>query len=118
MERIELKLSAKEQIKGNIGMYFVCMLIVSAISSALSFIPRVGGILAFLFSAPMTLAFARIHLNMTKGEKVELKELLESFNDFGRSVLLNLLIVVFTILWSFLLIVPGIIKAISYSMSF
>lgn len=118
MERIELKLAAKEQIKGNIGMYFVCMLIVSAISSALSFIPRVGGILAFLFSAPMTLAFARIHLNMTKGEKVELKELLESFNDFGRSVLLNLLIVVFTILWSFLLIVPGIIKAISYSMSF
>lgn len=118
MERIELKMAAKEQIKGNIGMYFVCMLIVSAISSALGFIPKVGGILSFLFSAPMALAFARIQLGMIKGEKVEVKKLLESFNDFGKTVLLNILIVVFVTLWSLLLIVPGIIKAISYSMSF
>lgn len=118
MERIELKLAAKEQIKGNIGMYFVCTLIVSAIASALGFIPKAGCILSFLFSAPMALAFARMHLGMTKGEKVEVKTLLESFNDFGRSVLLNLLIAVFVTLWSLLLIVPGIIKAISYSMSF
>lgn len=118
MERLELKMAAKDQIKGNIGMYFVCMLIVSCISGALGYIPKVGYILSFLFLSPMILAFARINLGMTNGEKVEVKPLLESFNDFGKALLLNILVSVFICLWSILLIVPGIIKALSYSMSF
>lgn len=118
MERLELKMAAKDQIKGNIGMYFVCMLIVSCISGALGYIPKVGYILSFLFLSPMILAFARINLGMTNGEKVEVKPLLESFNDFGKALLLNILASVFICLWSILLVVPGIIKALSYSMSF
>lgn len=118
MERLELKMAAKDQIKGNIGMYFVCMLIVSCISGALGYIPKVGYILSFLFLSPMILAFARINLGMTNGEKVEVKPLLESFNDFGKALLLNILVSVFICLWSILLVVPGIIKALSYSMSF
>lgn len=118
MERLELKKLAKEQIKGNIGMYFVCSLIVLAISGALGAVPKVGGILNLIFLAPITLAFAKINLGITKGQKVEVKTLLEGFNDFGRSILLQIFISIFVFLWSLLLIVPGIIKAISYSMSF
>ena len=118
MERLELKMAAKDQIKGNIGMYFVCMLIVSCISGALGYIPKVGYILSFIFLSPMILAFARINLGMTNGEKVQVKSLLESFDDFGKALLLNILASVFICLWSILLVVPGIIKALSYSMSF
>lgn len=118
MERLELKMAAKDQIKGNIGMYFVCMLIVSCISGALGYIPKVGFILSFIFLSPMILAFARINLGMTNGEKVQVKSLLESFDDFGKALLLNILASVFICLWSILLVVPGIIKALSYSMSF
>ena len=118
MERLELKMAAKDQIKGNIGMYVVCMLIVSCISGALGYIPKVGYILSFIFLSPMILAFARINLGMTNGEKVQVKSLLESFDDFGKALLLNILASVFICLWSILLVVPGIIKALSYSMSF
>lgn len=118
MVREELKSSAKEQIKGNIGMFFAGMFIVTVIAIALEFIPKVGSALSFIFISPIILGFTRLALGMTHGKKVELRILLESFNDIGKALLLNILIYVFTFLWSLLLIVPGIIKALSYSMSF
>lgn len=118
MDRLELKNAAKTQIRGNIGVYFVCTLITFAISGALECIPKVGGIIALIFAAPITLGFTFLALDMTHNKKIHVKRLFESFNDFERSLILYLLVGIFTFLWSLLLIVPGIIKAISYSMSF
>ncbi|SFU70902.1 Uncharacterized membrane protein [Clostridium sp. DSM 8431] len=117
MDRVELKTAAKNQIKGNIGAYFVCMLVTAVICGALECIPKVGPIIAFIFVSPISLGFTHLALGMTRGEKVHVKKLFESFNDFERSLLVNLLVAIFTFLWSLLLVVPGIIKGLSYSMS-
>ena len=45
-------------------------------------------------------------------------DLFSGFQNFGNAFLANLLMFIFIFLWSLLLIVPGIIKAISYSMTF
>ena len=112
MNRSELKVAAKQQIKGNIGIYFVCMLVVAVLSSI---IPGLAGL---LLAPPLTLGMAAIALGMTNGDKADISTLFNGFQKFGPAVLLNILIAVFTMLWSMLFIIPGIIKAISYSMSY
>ena len=42
----------------------------------------------------------------------------EGFSSFGRALAAHILIVLFIILWALLFIVPGIIAAYSYSMTF
>lgn len=43
---------------------------------------------------------------------------LEGFKSFGDSLALHILNAIFTFLWSLLLVIPGIIKAYSYSMGY
>jgi len=116
--RAELKIKAKEQIKGKIGILFAIFLIFLAISVVVGLIPILGGIVSLLISGPVALSFSMIFLNVTKGGKPKIGDLFEGFKYFGKSLALLLLIGIFTFLWSLLLIVPGIIKAFSYSQSF
>ena len=112
--RAELKALAKEQIKGNIGILFVCMLLVGLAISAVSW----SGIGAILIAPPLSISMIRIYLNLTKGTKPEVPHLFSAFKDvFVQSIILNILMEIFIMLWSFLLVIPGIIKALSYSMA-
>lgn len=52
------------------------------------------------------------------GQNSEVSDLFEGFKDYARSFIINILQSIFIALWSLLFIVPGIIKALSYSMSY
>lgn len=118
MNRAELKAAAKAQIKGNIGMLFVCFLIVLGISLACAFIPVAGGIASFLVSPPLSVGMCLIYLGLTEGKKAEVGTMFQGFQVFGKSIWLSVLVAVFTFLWALLFYIPGIIKALSYSMSY
>lgn len=118
LSRADLKQQAKEQLKGNLGMLFLCTLIVTAISFVLALIPVVGTVATYIIAPPLSLGLIMVYLSVTYGEKVEIGTLFNGFQSFGKSILLYLLIMIFTLLWSLLLIIPGIIKAYSYSMAF
>ena len=109
-----IKNLSRDQIKGNIGILFVVMLLMSLIISASAF-TAVGPI---LLSAPLTLGVYKIYLGLTDDKKPEIGDLFSGFNSFGQSILLMLKIGIFTFLWSLLFFVPGIIKSLSYSMSY
>ena len=117
MSRIELKEAAKAQIKGKIGILFVCYLIIFGISIAAGFVPIVGGIVSLVLSPALGLGLCRIYLELTKGSGVEVSTLFSAFPSLGKALWLNILIGVFTFLWSLLFCIPGIIKALSYSMA-
>ncbi len=57
-------------------------------------------------------------LDVARGKKVEFNTLFEPFKDYGRYLCGVLLVFVFTFLWSLLFVIPGIIKAISYSQTY
>lgn len=118
INRVDLKMKAKEEIKGNILMLFLCSLIISLIAGALGMIPVVGFIAALVIEAPLALGLSMLYLGMTRGEKVEVGNLFKGFNQFQNSLVLLLLQTIFTFLWSLLFVIPGIIKGLSYSMSF
>ena len=127
----ELRQSAWEHKKGQWGLlaliWFLYAAIVGAIGSLASTaaIPVIGAIIAviasiaaFLVSGPFMLGLSTVSLEVSEGHRTSLGKLFAGFHQFGASILLTILINVFTFLWSLLLIVPGIIKAYSYSMSF
>lgn len=118
MIRAELKKQAKEQLKGNMWMIVLAGIVVSVISGACGVVPLVGGIISMVITPPLTLGMTMIYLNVTYGDKAEVGTVFEGFKNFGPAFLTSLLVGIFTFLWSLLLIIPGFIKAISYSMSF
>lgn len=119
MNRATLKAMAKEQIKGKIGILFLIGLIIAAISSVVAYIPVVGSLATTVVLGPaFTLSMIRIYLNLASNTKQpEVKDVFNSFNEFWAAFKVQFLTGLFTCLWSLLLYVPGIIKALSYSMS-
>jgi uncharacterized membrane protein len=118
MIRQELKAKAKEQIKGNIGILFVIMLIGSLISGVAAMIPIAGYFATAIVIAPaFNIALFIIFLKLADGVKPEIAELFQHFNKFWASFKVLFFTGLFTMLWSLLLYIPGIIKALSYSMS-
>jgi uncharacterized membrane protein len=81
-------------------------------------IPRIGGLISLVIGGPLTLGFTLFFLRISRGTRPDWNELLEGFNRFAPSLVAYLLVVLFVALWSLLLIVPGIIAALSYSMTF
>ena len=76
-------------------------------------------IASLVIAGPMDYGVARLFLNTKRGEKkIDFLDLFTGFKeDFQNTILLGALRSLFIFLWSLLLIVPGIIKAYSYSMS-
>ena len=123
MNRTELKARAKQQIKGYIGMHFLIVLIIYAIiliiTSALSRFTNQGALIVSLFiSPPFSLSLYRVYLNIANYKKITAEDAFCGFDDYWAMFKLNILYGVFTLLWTLVLIIPGIIKSISYSMSF
>jgi uncharacterized membrane protein len=111
--REHLKAISRDQIKGNIGITFLCIIIAALIIGGSSF-TIVGPI---LLGPVFAIALCRIFLKLTDDIKPEITDLFKSFDVFGKATWLNVLIGFFTFLWSLLFVVPGIIKALSYSMA-
>ena len=121
MNRAELKTAAKQQIKGNIGILFVITLIIGAISGVaglvLNMIPMGGLVSTIIITPAFTLSVIRVYLNLTAGTKPEVKDAFSGFDDFWAAFKVTLLVGVYTFLWSLLFVIPGIVKAYSYSMA-
>ena len=117
MNRAELKALAKQQIKGNIGILFVITLIVALITGAASaIIPGIGAVVVTFVLAPaFSLSIYSIYLALAQGKKPEVKDAFIGFSDFWSAFKVTFLVGLFTYLWSLLFVIPGIVKACSYS---
>lgn len=73
-----------------------------------------------LFSGPLSYGIAKMLLKQSRdGQAMNVAEMFDGFkDDFGGNFLLHLLMSIFIALWSLLLVVPGIIKALGWSMAY
>lgn len=120
MNRAELKALSKEQIKGKIGILFLITLIIAVVggiaSAILSLIPVVGSVAAAIIVTPaFSLSLVRVYLLVTDGCKPEAGDAFSGFDDFWSAFKVTFLVGLFTMLWSLLFWIPGIIKGLSYS---
>ena len=111
----ELRAAARSQLHGGwllaVAVVFIYSILVG-ISSA------VFGIGLIITGGPLTLGLCIYFLHKARGETADLENIFEGFKTFVPSLLLFVLEGILICLWSLLLIVPGIIKSLSYSMAF
>lgn len=110
---------AKKSLEGKWGnaalTFFIYIIIIGAIGS----IPYYFGQVATIFiGGPFALGIIIFSLSISRGLPHRLEQIFEGFQRFGDSLIAQLLMTIFTVLWTMLLIIPGIIAAISYSMTF
>lgn len=78
-------------------------------------------IVAMLIIGPLTLGAYYLVLNAVRGKEARIGHIFKWFSDgnkFIKSFLTYLLMYVYLILWTLLLVIPGIIKSFSYSMTY
>ena len=117
-ENKEYRALAREQLKGNWRNPVLATLIYVAIAIPVSFIPHVGDALSIILTGPLYLGLATFYLNFNRKKDPKLEEVFNGFKNIKSAILLNFLIGLFVLLWALLLIVPGIIAALKYSMAY
>jgi len=124
LDYTQLRAEARDLLRGQWNACALMMFIFTALSGSISLIFGVGNTqflsspLSLLVGAPLNLGITAIFLKLYQGQSFQYEEIFHGFRDFSRAVISALLISVYVILWSILLIVPGIIAALGYSMTF
>jgi uncharacterized membrane protein len=125
MNRQQIKMLSKKQLGGGVFsnnwlMGVVIVLIVSALSSICAMIPCVGTVAAIVISGPLQYGICYIFVKLARTvQPIDISDIFEGFkSDFVNVFLIGLMQGIFIMLWSLLLVIPGIIKAYAYSMAF
>ena len=116
--RKEIKALARKQLGDRIFddrwlFMMVAILLVFAVTG-------VSSVVMFLTLGPFMFALYRIMVSVRKGkdDKADLNKIFSGFTEcFGTSIILSLLEILFIFLWGLLLVIPGVVKAYSYSLS-
>jgi uncharacterized membrane protein len=109
---------ARESLAGKWGLA-VGVAAVYILISIIANSPRhLGWLISLLISGPFEFGLSTFALSISRNKKADLDQLFTGFKKFGRNFVAYLLIVVFTLLWSLLLIIPGIIAMLSMSQTF
>jgi len=93
-------------------------LIVVAISAACNLVPGIGTIASIIIAPALSIGLYLVFLDMTYGKDPEVSTLFNGFQYTGKALWLTILVGVFTFLWALLFYIPGIVKSLSYSMSY
>lgn len=112
---------ARESLKDKWGIaiatFLIYALIIGIVQGSAETYPFINLIL-LLISGPLSLGITKFTINISRNQEARIEQLFEGFSNFGTSTGAYLLTVLFTLLWTLLLIIPGIIAALSYSMTF
>jgi uncharacterized membrane protein len=109
-----LKQRARAALEGNWGLAIGVTLIYMVISGAAS---QLYGIGTLFVSLPLYVSIAYFFMNIIRGG-AEFEDLFVAFKEnYIENVFTMFLMQLYIMLWSFLLIIPGIIKGFSYAMT-
>lgn len=122
INRVELKQLAKSQLNGKWGsgvlITFVYGLVCLGLG-LLGMIPVIGNVITLIVTPPLALGLVIAYFKFVKvSNQLEVGDLFQGFNDFGRALGMYWWYVLWYILWLLVFIIPGIIKAIAYSQCF
>jgi len=117
-ENVVLMQMARESLKGKWGLAIGTFVVYLLITVTLQVIPVAGPIVSLIISGPFSLGLAIFSLAISRNQEARLEQIFQGFNNFGTALGTYLLMVLFILLWMLLLIIPGIIAALSYSMTF
>lgn len=77
-----------------------------------------ASLISLLISGPINFGVAFFFLKIVRGGNALIEDMFVGFKHFINTFVLNLLYIIFVLLWMLLLIVPGIIAVLKYSMAY
>ncbi len=117
-ENAVLMKQARESLSGKwplaIGTFVVYYLLIFSIQ----IVPIAGTIVSILIAGPMAVGISIFSLSLSRDTDARFEQIFDGFKKFTVSLKAYLLMLIYIILWTLLLIIPGIIAAFSYSMTF
>ena len=75
------------------------------------------GIVSFILGGTVELGYAKFLLKQYDRKELQFSDLFSQFERFGTGFAQKFLRILFTVLWTLLLIIPGIVKGLSYAMT-
>lgn len=131
MKNSEIKNQALEALQGKwcgaVLVTFIYFAIVQCINMpiqiaafcnpALSLFKAFPFVVSVFIIIPMLYGFSMYFLNLCRSNEVNVSMLFDGFKDYARVFGTLLLTNVYTLLWMMLLIIPGIIKSLSYALT-
>ena len=107
-----MKQQAKASLSGNwgtaIGVYLIAMVLISVLTTT-----GIGGLFTGLISFGLCSAF----LSVIRVKTMKIENLFDCTKNFGTVFVANILMGIYTFLWSLLFVIPGIVKSYSYAMT-
>lgn len=114
----ELRAISRSDLSGKWLVAALVSLIYVAVAGGCGAIPAIGSLLSIVIGTPLVYGLYVIFLELHRdGKPIEVGRLFDGFNDFGRIAGTMILMQIYIVLWSLLLVVPGIVKSYSYAMT-
>lgn len=113
-ENHQITAHARVALKGRWSLAVGTTLVFLILAGVISSLPP----LSLIIYPPIYCGYLLFGLNLLRGKSSSPSQLFSRFDAIVNTILVNLLIMIFVLLWMLLLIVPGIIAAISYSQAF
>ena len=110
--------NARSSLSGKWGLAIGTFVVYFLIITVFRYIPFMGEALAIFISGPLMLGLAKFSLSLSRNEPADISQLFQGFDTFAAALITYLLVMVFVILWTLLLIIPGIIAGLSSAMTF
>ena len=111
----DFRKNAMDALKGKWGRFALIYLIYTLITTVCSYALSAASL---IIAGPFAVGIAMIALKVLSNEEFEIINLFDGFKKFTNTLLLGLLNTIYTFLWSLLFVIPGIVKGLSYSMSY
>jgi len=112
----EYRSLALSKIKPNFRSAALICFIYGLVFLAAWIVPPLIG--ALIIGGPLLIGFSSVIVALSKGEEVSLKTLFSGFKNVNTKIVLYISKTFYILFFTIFLIVPGIMKALSYSMSF
>lgn len=114
----DIRAEARGLLTGQWNNCAIIMFVYYLLMCGISTIPVIGGFGYIFITGPLSFGMALIYLKLARGEQFGIETLFKGLEDYMRTFTAGLLITLYCILWTLLLIVPGIIAGLSYSMTY
>ncbi len=100
------------------GIAIWCLLLPISVHVPFRFISLLSVVGTLIIGGPLAAGCALFFLNLVRRKETRIGQLFAGFNCYGLTLGAYLLMALFILLWMLLLIIPGLIASLAYSMTF
>ena len=116
-DNVTLMRMAQKSLRGKWGLAIGTFLVYTLLTSGFG-VARQTGIISLLVGGPFALGAATFSLSISRGKEARLEQIFNGFRYFSTALVTYLLMLLYVVVGLLLLIVPGIVMALRYSMTF